>query len=228
MRTFTNILFHSLNFAGIFFILLVKGQIQRFGRYSSEARQLFLNKSAYNAAKLTIKVPFHDSKVLLAAEKALHPASKFQPRPITFAKAIPLNIDSRTMGVWLNDSKLGLNTWSLYIQSKTAFALALIFDHFIIPSQGELYVLNEQGTLGAFTSENNKPDAKFSIQPVKGENLFLVYIEPSKAIDHLDFLKIGKVVHAFRDIYRLSMNDKSVSGSCNVDVSCVNAFVSLY
>ena len=85
-----------------------------------------------------------------------------------------------------------------------------------------MYIMNDSGVLGAFTKSNNKADGKFSIQPLKGSNIFIIYIEPLKSVKPFNYFKIGKVVHAYRDIFNQS---KSISGACNLDVKCVSTFV---
>lgn len=220
----------NLSFALILSIFLltlsVSAQVQQEGKFNSKARQIYFGKrvdSGMNDSKFKIQVPFHDSKALLEAEELQKSASSVHSGPITFAKAIPLEIDSRFNGVWEVDTNSNVKTWSLFIESKTATGIALIFDKFHIFEDGEMYIMNDSGVLGAFTRANNKPDGKFSIQPLKGSNIFIVYIESLKSVKPLNYFKIGKVVHAYRDIFN---QDKAISGACNVDVRCINSFVS--
>lgn len=209
------------------FFPFISSQVQQTGIYGSKARQIYFGKRIdFDDERLKVQVPFHDSKKLLEADEALK--STTNPRihsgPYTFAKAIDIEIDSRSKGVWETEiGSNGVRTWSLLIESKTALGIALIFDHFNIPPGGELYVMNDSKVLGAFTSKNNKADGKFSIQSLKGSSVFLVYIESKTSAENsIGYIKIGKVVHSYRDIY----DDKALSGDCNVDVRCLNSFVS--
>lgn len=220
------------------FSSLIYCQVEQIGRFNSAARQIYYGKRVdigLDDSKFKIQVPFHDSKILLkeaddlqlknekALSMSLKSESSIHSAPISFAKSIPVEIDSRIQGVWEEDANLGLRTWSAYIESKSALGIALIFEEFRIINEGELYVVNDSGILGAFTRANNKPDGKFSIQHLKGSGVFLIYIEPAfKAISKpLNCFKISKVVHAFRDVF----NAKALSGSCNVDSRCSSLFV---
>lgn len=208
-------------------ICCLSAQVQQEGKFNSAARQIYFGKrvdSGLNDSKFKVQVPFHDSKKLLEADDALKSMDSMKSMhstPFTFAKAITMDIDSRVNGIWEENALSGLKTWSLYIESKTALAIALIFDNFRIINEGELYIINDSGILGAFTKDNNKADGKFAVHPLKGSGVFLIYIEPLKGTKPLNYFKIGKVVHAYRDIFQ----SKSVSGACNVDSRCINAFV---
>lgn len=216
-------------------------QVEQIGRFNSAARQIYFGKradSGMSGSKFKIQVPFHDSKLLLkeandlqskqeaTASIPLKSTTAIHSAPLSFAESIPVEIDSRSHGIWEEDSGLGIRTWSVFIESKSALGIALIFDQFRIFEDGEMYAINDSGILGAFTRANNKPDGKFSIQHLKGSSVFLIYIEPAfkPVAKPLNYFKINKVVHAFRDIF----DEKTLSGSCNVDARCVSLFVSHY
>lgn len=223
------------------FCSLISCQVEQIGRFDSAARQIYFGKradSGMTGSRFKIQVPFHDSKILLkeaddlqmkqgaAASIPLKSTASIHSMPLSFAKSIPVEIDSRIQGVWEEDPSLSIRTWSVFIESKSALGIALIFEQFRIFEDGELYAMNDSGILGAFTRANNKPDGKFSIQHLKGSGVFLIYIEPAfKAIAKpLNNFKISKVVHAFRDIF----DEKAISGSCNVDSRCVSLFVRIH
>ena len=208
------------------FISLISGQVQYEGRYNAKARQIYFGKRADSGmkdSKFMIQVPFHDSKTLLSIDESQKSSNSIHSGPISFAKAIPIEIDFNKKGVWEKDDRY--RTWTCLIESKTALGLALIFDEFRILDEGELYIMNDSGILGAYTSKNNKKDGKFSIQPISGSSVFLIFIEPLKSLKPLNSLIIGKVVHVYKNL-SLFTNQKSLSGSCNVDVRCINSFVS--
>lgn len=206
----------------------ISGQVQNEGLYNAKARQIYFGKradSGMNESKFKITVPFHDSKVLLLNDQSLKATDSIHSAPISFAKAIPIKIDFKQKGIWEEDGES--RSWTCMIQSKTALGLALIFEEFRIINEGELYVMNDSGILGAFTSNNNKKDGKFSIQPISGSMIFLIYIEPLKSLKPLNSLIIGKVAHVYRNLTLLT-GQKSLSGSCNVDVRCVDSFVTIF
>lgn len=214
-------------FTLIFSVIISRSnaQVQQTGKFNSAARQIYFGKrvnSNLDGSKSKIQVPFHDSKKLLEADEVLKSASSIRSVPLNFAKAIPIEIDSRVDGIWEENISAGLKAWSLFIESNTALGIALIFDQFRIIDEGELYVINDSGVLGAFTKSNNKPDGKFAVHYLKGSNVFLIYIEPLKRTKPLNYFKIGKIVHAYRDIFQ----SKAVSGSCNIDSRCISNYVS--
>lgn len=208
----------------LFFLFsLVCAQVQFKGKFDSKARQVYFGKrtdSRFDTeSKYKIQVPFHDSNLLLKSDELEKNTIRFSP--IKVAKAIPIEIDSRINGIWEEDTNAKIKTWSLFIESKTALGIALIFDNFHIFGEGEMYIINESGILGAFTKRNNKADGKFSIQSLRGSKIFIIYIESLKSVKPLTYFKIGKVVHTYRDIFI----GKSTSGVCNVDSKCVDSFV---
>lgn len=197
-------------------------QVEQIGEFNSIARQIYFGKR-FDSARLKIQVPFHDSKILLERDESLikSASTKIHSMPMNVAKAIPIEIDSRKDGIWEEDVLSGLRTWSVLIESKTAYGIGLIFDQFRIFEGGEMYVMNDSMQLGAFTSANNKPDGKFAIQHLQGSSIFIIYIEPLRSAKPLNCFRIEKVVHAYRNIFE----PKAVSGTCNLDVKCINTFV---
>lgn len=213
----------SLSFTFIlYFMALISGQVQYEGRYNAKARQIYFGKRGMNDSKFKVQVPFHDSKTLLSIDNSQKASNYVHSAPISFAKAIPVEIDFKEKGIWEKDGDY--RTWTCLIESKTALGLALIFEEFRIINEGELYIVNDSGILGAFTSNNNKKDGKFSIQPISGSSIFLVFIEPLRSLKPLNSLIISKVVHVYRDLSMFT-SQKLLSGSCNVDVKCLNSFV---
>lgn len=209
-------------------ITLISGQVQYEGRFNSKARQVYFGKrdnTQMNNSKFKIQVPFHDSKTLLAIDEAQKSTSSLHSAPISFAKAIPIEVDFRENGIWEEDGEF--RTWTCLIESKTALGLAFIFDEFRIMNEGELYIMNDSGIMGAFTSRNNKKDGKFSIRPISGSSVFLIFIEPLKSVKPLNSLVVGKIVHVYRNLSMLT-GQKSLSGACNVDARCINSFVSAH
>lgn len=215
----------SLALLSLLFIRGSFGQVEQVGEFDSVARQIYFGKrfDSNDNLHLKIQVPFHDSKILLEQDDSLIKSSntKVHSMPVNVAKAIDVDIDSRKDGVWEEDLLSGLRTWSLLIESKTAYGIGLIFDQFRIFEGGEMYVMNDSMQLGAFTYANNKSDGKFSIKHLPGSSIFIIYIEPLRSAKPLNSFRIGKVVHAYRNIFV----PKSISGTCNVDAKCINSFV---
>lgn len=203
----------------------IHAQVQSRGQFDSLVRQVYFGKRSEGGVsqKLKFTAPFHDSAALRAMEK---PSLSTPPGPIKVAQAIPVSLDSRRDGKWEADEVNGVNTWSIQIESKTALSLALTFRNFSLPPSGELYVMNDDYNYGAYTQANNKPSGDFAIQPIPGESIFLIYVEPMGASPALSSLLISNVVHGYRSTAIIPNRVKDASGPCEVDVKCVNAWVS--
>lgn len=216
---------------------LIESQIQRNGQFVSSVRQIYYAKAKVAESIKGIKyvLPFQNSTALEEADhlkKSTTPppfetSKDIHMSPLSFAKAVSVSIDSRVQGVWQDDLNTNLRIWTVIIESKTALSLSLIFDHFQLPISGEMYILTPSAIVGAYNILSNTPDGKFSVQPIKGSKLFVMYVEPLNAPKALKYLKISQVVHGYKDIFRVNAPfiEKDMSGLCNVDVRCVNSFV---
>src|SRR5690606_3342826 len=75
--------------------------------------------------------------------------------------------------------------------------------------------------LGAYTSEQNRPEGLLGTWPVSGDQVWIEYYEP-KSQAGKGQLHIQKVVHGFYQITgdSLETRDYNDSSSCNYDVNC--------
>jgi len=89
--------------------------------------------------------------------------SSLKGKPYRYATLLDCDIDPTTNGLW-EELKNGVRVWRLNIESENAKALSLYFDAFWIPSNGELYIYNEDKTkiLGAYTNRNNHESGVFT------------------------------------------------------------------
>src|SRR5690349_11404994 len=108
--------------------------------------------------------------------------------------------------------------WSVTVESTGAFALQFYFSRFRLPEGSELFFKNSEGTmsLGSFGSHNNHEDGKFATQTIAGDVVTIYYYEPNE-VSFSGELKIEKVIHAFKEIYKSGFGS---SQSCNIDVNC--------
>jgi hypothetical protein len=203
-------------------------QVQTAGRYDALARQVYFGKRTGSSSSDNLKVilPFHNTTKLAAEDLSV----KSHTGPLKFAQAISVDLDWTKDGVWETDLFNGIRIWSLLVQSKTAKSLSVVFDRFMLPAEGELYMMNDNEVLGAFTAAlNNKADGKFAIRPLPGDTAFLVYLEPlpvaKSVMVQTPPLHIKYISHGFRDVFRPASSAKSLSGTCEVDVRCVNSWV---
>lgn len=136
-----------------------------------------------------------------------------------FIYATHFDCDVDVKKVAITDS---LRTGILYrcaIESHTAYSISVVFDEFTIPDGAKLFLYDSEykQLLGAFTSNNNKPNKIFAIAPIFAEKIIIEYFEPYFA-DFLGEVHIGQVHHGFIDI---SETVNSIyDGTCEVDINC--------
>lgn len=119
--------------------------------------------------------------VSLAAPAEAKNVDKFNDSPLV---GLPMTADIsfQKSGSWL-DLPGGDRLWQLEMESPGAAGLLLIFDLFLLPDGGKLWVSDENGEqlIGAFTEKSCLPSGKMTIGPVRGEYARLEYFEPAAA-----------------------------------------------
>lgn len=137
-----------------------------------------------------------------------------------FGHAFDVNMGLYNTGTW-DTLRNGDRIWRLMIRSKSAFSINLIFDEFWLPDGASFFVYSEYGSviLGAFTADvSNNPYNKFSTDLVKGDAVVLEYYEPAEVTGAT--INVGKVIHAYRDMFDNKKSGHGNSQSCNIDVNC--------
>lgn len=131
----------------------------------------------------------------------------------------------------------GSKVWRLKLVVPDAKALGVYYSSFNLPKGVSLFLTNENKNqvLGAYTSNNNTENGKFSNQPIQGNVVNIeLNIDPSVNIDDikLEILSLGAYykgvdadVAAFEnnDIFANPINPPGVlnqSASCHIDVVC--------
>jgi lysyl endopeptidase len=143
-------------------------------------------------------------------------------QPFRFGAELPVDVDLRESGA-LDVLDGGAKLFRLRIASTDAISINLVFSRFVLPDGAELYVYNDgyEDILGSFNAMNNKENGEFAIAPIPGEAITLEYFEPAW-VDAPGEIRIGTVVHAYRDIVSLAKSGipLKAAGACNVDVNC--------
>lgn len=196
------------------------GQVQTKGRYQPYG---FLKSGSFH--DIIVEGPLLDNDLLMKAAMELDrpdPLTHIRPQaPHKFAEAVDFHVDitDATRGTWIEDSANNRRTWRSIIKSPGALSVSLLFNEFVLPEGGELYVIGKDDTLGAFTPEvNNKATRKFATTPLAGDSVIIEYHEPlhNKNSGKAPALRIGKIVHGFR----ATPFAYGASGLCHVDVEC--------
>jgi len=181
----------------------------------------YFKKTASQMKFETMLMPV-DQMLNLKTERALETRSRL--KHAKFAHEFIVDKTSDNSGTWTVLSN-GQRVWNLAIASPGAYSLSIVFEKFRLPKGGKLFVYNytNDRVLGAYTEKNNKSSERFAIEPLAGDDLIIEYIEPLKPEFKAE-LKLGKVYHDFKNIFRIldskSSQVKSTSGSCNVNINC--------
>lgn len=117
----------------------------------------------------------------------------------------------------------GVKIYRLLIEVENTLGLGVEFSDFYLPTGSKLYAYNEDKTivLGAYTSNNNQADSKFSIQPISGTKLILEYNEPSGINDNPQII-ISRISKIYRPLFGDSQTAQQKSSDCYENVHCVS------
>lgn len=158
-----------------------------------------------------------------ALKSVYAPVSQSKSESLKFAHPLPLSNTIDNSGRWtvIDDSSM---VWRLALQSKGAYSLSLLFDKFVMPPSGKLFIYNSDKStiLGAFTESNNRPDSLFLTAPVAGDVIYLEYIQDLSETQK-PILSISQINHDFLNVFKsfsLKVTDSfGAAGECNVDVT---------
>ncbi len=149
----------------------------------------------------------------IPAEKLLKEDEEF-PTPFRYAKVSALQVDILSEA---EQTKVENGTVYLFkIEGHNAFSLQTTFEPFYLPQGYELYLYNENMTLGAFTSKNNKPYKSLTIQDIPGNELTVELFVPAHASADNAALTLSRVSQAYRDIF----STKATKETIFIDVNC--------
>lgn len=165
----------------------------------------------------TVQMAKVDVERLLFEDAARGKAGAFR-----FGDELPVSLSPSDSGVW-SAAENGDLVWRLRIESPGAHSLSLIFDQFELTPGAELFAYNDDRSTvyGMYNHLNNQPNGQFAFQPLPGGALTLELVEPASATPSL--LRVGTVVHDYRDIYQVLEKGSvlpKAAGACNNDVNC--------
>lgn len=142
-------------------------------------------------------------------------------RPFRFGVEIDTAISLSNCGQWYNLPN-GDRVWQLRITCKGAKTLNFVFDRFVMPRGGRMFIYtpDKQYVTGAFTESNNNPEKVFSTGLYPGGSVIFEVYEPL-AVRGATELLISTVVHGYRDIlFKTDKGEYGSSGSCNININC--------
>jgi hypothetical protein len=140
--------------------------------------------------------------------------------PMRYAESLDVDVDINSSGAWetLED---GSAIWRLIINSPGAYGMKFLFDTYILPEGGELFIFSKalDMSIGPYTHEQNHIDQTFGTPLVKSDEIVIEYFQPSW-VTVSPQLHLDKVFHAYRDIHNFY---DSRDRSCGDNVACSSA-----
>ncbi|MCS7086265.1 MAG: hypothetical protein RMM53_10815, partial [Bacteroidia bacterium] len=142
-----------------------------------------------------------------------------QNLPFRFGHSVktPLDLVSDGQAVVLPD---GSSLWRLTISAPGAYSLNFVFEYFVMPEGGELYIYSPDYDFfrGAFTHKSNRADSAFATAPLPGDRVVFEYKRSPGT--PLAKLKIGTTVYGYKNVFFKDALEYGSSGSCNINVNC--------
>lgn len=147
-------------------------------------------------------------------------------KTLRFAHPFFVSLSPDNSGQWttLPDGTL---VWRLGIRSSNAYSLNLIFDKFVLPQGGKLYIFDPklQTVLGAFTHESHDGNGVFATSPIAGDEVIIEYSQEA-IIDGKPFILLSAVNHDYKNVFGPATLKAGYFGdsdeSCQPDMSCVS------
>ncbi|MCD8193050.1 MAG: T9SS type A sorting domain-containing protein [Tannerellaceae bacterium] len=143
-----------------------------------------------------------------------------QGAPLRLATIIDTTLTIEKNGTWstLND---GLHVWQLRIKADNAIALMILYNKFLIPETGKLFIYNAGKThiLGAYTHKTHSTPGKFATEFIAGDDIIFEYETTDPEI--LPELEIEGIGYGYNHLSVSSSGlSTRASGSCMVNINC--------
>lgn len=197
----------------------VFGQISQGGSPMSFSHSDAFSVGAESLSDNVPEFPMNKIDDALLEELMLYNDKNNESYDFAYQFNVDIDVKERSTVDSLKDGLL----YRMAISSKKAFSINLIFEKYVIPPGGKLYLYNERKdhVLGAFTDANNKSSEVLPVLPIKGSKVFIEYFEPYNASFSAD-LVVGKVNHDYLDVMNTVSIEDDFGASCynQVDINC--------
>ena len=163
-----------------------------------------------------VMMPEVDVETLLAEDAAREATGIKGPWRFGYNHSVHLGTDNAgTWDVLPNGDRL----WRLSVECPGALSINFVFDLYVVPEGGMVFVYNEAGeVLGGFTAESNPGHTELGVTQLAGERITIEYQEPADKAGQ-GHLHINQVTHGYRDVLG-QLKGLGDSGSCNNNVAC--------
>ncbi|MBK8497728.1 MAG: trypsin-like peptidase domain-containing protein [Flavobacteriales bacterium] len=160
-------------------------------------------------------MPLVDAQALMAEDEARIAQGIKGPWRFGYNHMVDFTLENS--GTW-HTLPNGDGVWRLAIECPGAFSINFEFNDYVVPEGAQVFVYNENETIGSFTAESNPGHTELGVTQVPGDRITIEYIEPAN-VRGQGRLRIGQVTHAYRDLFK-QQKGFGDSGSCNNNVNC--------
>jgi len=187
----------------------------------SFAYQQVAKQQLQSAQKLAI--PFDVQA--LKAEDERKEAAGFPER---IAKTIPVQLTPDNSGEWTTLPN-GQRIWRLEIDAADANAVSLLYDQFIIPQGGKLYIYDlDYKVVNVYTDQDNPKRQEFSTDFIPGDKLILEYVASASVEEMTSFNNDGSqngnsILRSEAAASGLHLVISGVSYAYKDVIACINA-----
>jgi len=152
-------------------------------------------------------------------------------RPYRYGAVLPTELGPETVGRWDEVAGGGPLVWRLRIASPGAFSLGVLFEPFDLPPGGRVFLYDPERreVLGAYTEANESPSGALAIQPLRGDEVVIEYVQESWSTEP-PRLRVREVIHDYRDVFAQvlggaapvppSRDGDDLDALCYVDINC--------
>jgi hypothetical protein len=140
--------------------------------------------------------------------------------PLRYGEVLPAQVDLLSAAA-IGLAADGTRILQVEIHSPRAKSLGLEFSRFSLPEGALLFLHDGRGgpVHGAFGAHNQQADLTLALAPYPGERLVLELNLPADLSERTE-LELGSVVHDYRGVYGLEVDEGSAEGSCLIDINC--------
>jgi len=163
-----------------------------------------------------VQLPAVDRDALILEDEARAATGIKGPYRFGFNHAVDLGLQNS--GSWTT-LRNGDRIWQLILHCPDAFSINFVFDRFVVPDGGKVFVYNQAGQqLGAFDQRSSGGRPSLGVGQLAGDHITIEYQEPA-TLDGQGELHINRVTHGYRDVFAMA-RDLGESGDCNINVIC--------
>jgi len=181
---------------------------------------------SFNFPDYRLTPPVYQAVIDFDVKKLIEEDKEYENlgNPLRCAKIIPVNLDVINDGEWFTLPD-GTWIWQLEIYAPDALAIMLMYEKFIIPEGGKLFLYNPDYSkvLGSYTEETNTKGVEFATELVGGDRIILEYVAPPTDEMLIPQIEISGVVYGYNNL-KVSTNLVQIkngeSESCMININC--------